>query len=208
MISRARLRRAVRRETVGVDVLAALNLVGALLKYLSAAFLFPGRRRRLVRRVAGPVRWSRQRSACSAGGCSSVPHGGRSRWAPARASSSSSLTWLLAAALGAIPYMLSGADQVSHPLDAYFEAMSGFTTTGASILTDIPGLSRSMLMWRQFSQWIGGMGIIVLALAVLPRLRVGGRQLFEIGGARAPRSRSSPRRSATPRAASGCSMSS
>ena len=57
--------------------------------------------------------------------------------------------------------------------------MSGFTTTGASILTDIPALDQSLLMWRQFTQWLGGMGIIVLALAVLPRLRVGGRQLLE-----------------------------
>jgi trk system potassium uptake protein len=57
--------------------------------------------------------------------------------------------------------------------------MSGMTTTGASILTDVGELDRSLAMWRQFSQWLGGMGIIVLALAVLPRLRVGGRQLFE-----------------------------
>jgi trk system potassium uptake protein len=89
------------------------------------------------------------------------------------------LTWLLAAAVGALPYLLSGEDQLASPLDAYFEAMSGFTTTGASVLTDIPALPHSLLMWRQFTQWIGGMGIIVLALAVLPRLRVGGRQLFE-----------------------------
>ena len=53
------------------------------------------------------------------------------------------------------------------------------TTTGASVLTDVPALEHSVAMWRQFSQWLGGMGIIVLALAVLPRLRVGGRQLFE-----------------------------
>ena len=53
------------------------------------------------------------------------------------------------------------------------------TTTGASVLTDIEALSHSVAMWRQFSQWLGGMGIIVLALAILPRLRVGGRQLME-----------------------------
>ena len=57
--------------------------------------------------------------------------------------------------------------------------MSSFTTTGASILTDVAAVDRSLLLWRQFTQWLGGMGIIVLALAVLPRLRVGGRQLFE-----------------------------
>ena len=57
--------------------------------------------------------------------------------------------------------------------------MSGMTTTGSSMLTDIPALSHSIAMWRQFTAWLGGMGIIVLALAVLPRLRVGGRQLME-----------------------------
>ena len=57
--------------------------------------------------------------------------------------------------------------------------MSGFTTTGATVLTDVESLDRSVLLWRQFTQWLGGMGIIVLALAVLPRLRVGGRQLLE-----------------------------
>ncbi len=88
-------------------------------------------------------------------------------------------TWFAAATLGALPYLLSGDPQLDRPVDAYFEAMSGFTTTGASILTDIGALDQSMLMWRQFTQWLGGMGIIVLALAVLPRLRVGGRQLLE-----------------------------
>jgi trk system potassium uptake protein TrkH len=85
----------------------------------------------------------------------------------------------VAAGFGALPYLLSGEDQLSRPLDAYFEAMSGFTTTGATVVTDIEGLSHSLAMWRQFTQWLGGMGIIVLALAILPRLRVGGRQLLE-----------------------------
>ena len=57
--------------------------------------------------------------------------------------------------------------------------MSGFTTTGASVLTNVEELSRSLLLWRQFTSWLGGIGIVVLALAVLPRLRVGGRQLLE-----------------------------
>jgi trk system potassium uptake protein TrkH len=90
-----------------------------------------------------------------------------------------SLTWLVAAAVGALPYLLSGEDQLASPIDAYFEGMSGFTTTGATILTDVEALPDSLLMWRQLTQWLGGMGIIVLALAVLPRLRVGGRQLLE-----------------------------
>jgi trk system potassium uptake protein len=64
-------------------------------------------------------------------------------------------------------------------VDAYFEAMSGFTTTGASVVVDLDALPRSLLLWRQFTQWLGGIGIVVLALAVLPRLRVGGRQILE-----------------------------
>jgi trk system potassium uptake protein TrkH len=89
-----------------------------------------------------------------------------------------SLAWVLAALFVSLPYLFA-EPQLRNPLDAYFEAMSGMTTTGASVLTDIPALDHSMAMWRQFSQWLGGMGIIVLALAVLPRLRVGGRQLME-----------------------------
>ena len=78
-----------------------------------------------------------------------------------------------------IPYLFIGGDQLGHPIDAYFEGMSGFTTTGASVVTDYDEISRSLGLWRQFTQWLGGMGIIVLAIAVLPRLRVGGRQLLE-----------------------------
>ena len=89
------------------------------------------------------------------------------------------LTWLLAAAFASIPYLFEGGEQLSSPLDAYFEGMSGFTTTGASVVTDFDEINRSLGIWRQFSQWLGGMGIIVLAIAVLPRLRVGGRQLME-----------------------------
>ena len=88
-------------------------------------------------------------------------------------------TWIVASWFFATPYLAADEPQLANPVFAYFEAMSGMTTTGATVLTDVEGLDRSLLMWRQFSQWIGGMGIIVLALAVLPRLRVGGRQLLE-----------------------------
>jgi trk system potassium uptake protein TrkH len=90
-----------------------------------------------------------------------------------------SATWLLAAGFASLPYLFSGGDQLGSPIDAYFEGMSGFTTTGATVVTDYESLPRSLAMWRQFTQWLGGMGIIVLAIAVLPRLRVGGRQLME-----------------------------
>ncbi len=76
---------------------------------------------------------------------------------------------------GALPYLLA-EPQLSNPFDALFESMSGFSTTGASAVASIGDLSRSMAMWRQITAWIGGVGIIVLFLAVLPRLRIGGRQ--------------------------------
>ncbi len=86
-----------------------------------------------------------------------------------------SLAWLSAALFGALPYWLAG---LATPLDAFFESISGFTTTGASIFPDPGALPRGILFWRDLSQWLGGMGIIVLAVAVLPFLGVGGMQLF------------------------------
>jgi trk system potassium uptake protein TrkH len=166
------------RLRVSVEVGAALNLVGALLKYLSLAFLFPAA---LAVGYSEPV-WPFLASGVIAAG---FGYGlerttrGKERVGIREGFLVVALTWLLGAAVISLPYLLSGEDQLSHPVDAYFEAMSGMTTTGASVLTDLPAVSRSLLMWRQFSQWLGGMGIIVLALAVLPRLRVGGRQLME-----------------------------
>lgn len=84
------------------------------------------------------------------------------------------LGWLAAAVFGAIPFMLDGIS----PLNAVFESMSGFTTTGSSILTDIESHPKSILFWRGLIMWLGGMGIIVLFIAILPKLGVAGRQLF------------------------------
>ena len=97
--------------------------------------------------------------------------------------------WLVFACFGALPFVLSGA--IPSYLDALFETMSGFTTTGASILTDIEALPPSLLFWRAATQWLGGMGIIVLSLAILPMLGVGGMQLFkaEVPGPTADRLR-------------------
>ncbi|MDR4988244.1 MAG: potassium transporter TrkG [Bacteroidales bacterium] len=86
------------------------------------------------------------------------------------------LTWLSMSFWGALPYYLSG--YFSNYTDAFFESISGFTTTGASILSDIEALPRSILFWRSTTHWLGGMGIIVLTLAILPILGVGGMQLF------------------------------
>ncbi|GAB4112843.1 MAG: TrkH family potassium uptake protein [Candidatus Caldatribacteriota bacterium] len=88
-----------------------------------------------------------------------------------------SLGWILSAGFGALPFRLSG--MFSNFVDAYFESMSGFTTTGATVLTFIEGNPLSLLFWRDFIQWLGGMGIIVLVVAILPTLGVGGMQLFK-----------------------------
>ncbi|TYO98480.1 trk system potassium uptake protein TrkH [Geothermobacter ehrlichii] len=88
-----------------------------------------------------------------------------------------SFSWILFSAFGALPFLFSGT--ISNPIDAVFETMSGFTTTGATILTRIEGLPESILLWRALTHWLGGMGIIVLSLAILPMLGVGGMQLFK-----------------------------
>jgi trk system potassium uptake protein TrkH len=85
------------------------------------------------------------------------------------------LLWFSVPALGALPYWLSGG--LSY-LDALFEAMSGFTTTGATVLADFGQFGQSLFLWRSLSQWMGGIGIVVLFLVVFPQLQVAGRQAF------------------------------
>ena len=87
------------------------------------------------------------------------------------------LAWVFASAFGALPFLFSGV--VPTYCDAFFETMSGFTTTGASVLSNLDGTSRGILFWRALTQWLGGMGIIILSLAILPLLGVGGMQLFK-----------------------------
>ncbi len=86
-------------------------------------------------------------------------------------------SWVLASAFGALPYKLAGT--FSSYLDAYFEAMSGFTTTGATVLTSIEGQPHGILFWRSFTQWLGGMGIIMLFVALFPILGIGAAYLVE-----------------------------
>ena len=85
------------------------------------------------------------------------------------------LCWLVAGCAGALPYWFYG---VLDPVDALFESVSGFTTTGASVIADVEALPHGLLLWRSLTQWVGGMGIIVLSLAVLPHLGIGGMQLY------------------------------
>jgi trk system potassium uptake protein TrkH len=99
-----------------------------------------------------------------------------------------SLGWVFGALIGAIPYWMwanqrflePGAHPFQSLTNCYFESMSGFTTTGATILSEIESLPHSLLLWRSLTHWLGGLGIVVLFVAVLPGLGVGGKRLFQI----------------------------
>jgi trk system potassium uptake protein TrkH len=85
------------------------------------------------------------------------------------------LTWFVASLFGALPFTISG--EIPHYLDAFFETVSGFTTTGATILTRVEDLSRASLYWRSFTHWLGGMGILVFMLAVIPTSKDSGHSI-------------------------------
>lgn len=87
-------------------------------------------------------------------------------------------SWTAVAVVGALPYLFSGT--ITEPAAALFESVSGFTTTGSSVLTDIEAAPPGILLWRSVTQWLGGMGFIVLGVAILPYLGVGGMQLFRL----------------------------
>jgi trk system potassium uptake protein TrkH len=87
-----------------------------------------------------------------------------------------SFSWILASLFGSLPYLLT---DVLTPVDALFEAVSGFTTTGSTVMEQIEQAPRSLLLWRALTQWLGGMGIIVFAIAIVPMLGIGGMQLFQ-----------------------------
>lgn len=86
-------------------------------------------------------------------------------------------SWLALALLGALPFYFSGA--IDSFIDCFFESMSGFTTTGSTILDKVEVLPKSVLFWRMLTHWLGGMGIIVLTIAILPLLGIGGMQLYQ-----------------------------
>ena len=84
--------------------------------------------------------------------------------------------WFVMSLIGTLPYLLSG--EITNITDAFFETVSGYSTTGATIFVDIESVGKGILLWRSLTQWIGGMGIIVLTVAILPILGIGGMQLF------------------------------
>jgi trk/ktr system potassium uptake protein len=171
--------RVRRRPLLEVDARGALGLVGTLIKFLALAPLFPA----ALALGYGETPWPFLGTTAIVGAVGLLLErvGRESRAAVGSREGYLvvALTWLLAGMVGGLPYVLAGQEHLDRPVDALFEGMSGFTTTGATLLVDIESLDHSLAMWRQFTQWLGGLGIIVLVLAVLPRLRVGGRQMLE-----------------------------
>ena len=88
------------------------------------------------------------------------------------------MSWIVIAAFGALPFMFSNLELTY--TDAFFEAMSGITTTGSTVVTGLDSAPPGILLWRALLQWLGGIGIVVMAIGVLPMLRVGGMQLFHM----------------------------
>ncbi len=85
------------------------------------------------------------------------------------------LSWLLASLVGALPYLLTGT--IDSFVNAFFESTSGFTTTGASVISDVESLPNGILFWRSFCQWLGGMGILIFAISILPTLGISGQRI-------------------------------
>lgn len=107
------------------------------------------------------------------------------------------LSWIAITLAGSMPFLFTRT--TPDPVMALFESVSGFTTTGASIFPDVDGLPRSILLWRSLSQWLGGMGIIVLGVAILPLLGMGGAQLFQAEASGITTERLQPRIAGTAR---------
>jgi trk system potassium uptake protein TrkH len=166
-----------------VDWRASVGLVGRVLKYLSAVLLVP---------FGVALFYGEDVPTFAAAFAVTVAIGiGLERVDPDPDLGSRegflmvALTWLVVALVGTIPYLLAGffgtESTLAQPVNALFESMSGFTTTGATVMGEISldRHSHAILLWRQLTQWLGGMGIVVLAVAILPELSVGGAQLMD-----------------------------
>lgn len=103
--------------------------------------------------------------------------------------------WLITVTLGALPFLLCGT--IPNPVDALFESVSGFTTTGASVMRDVESAPRGILLWRAITHLIGGMGILVLCVAIIPYLGVGGMQIYRAEMAGPSKDRLTPRIAST-----------
>ncbi len=163
---------------IRVDWRASFDLTGRVLVYLAIPLSFP---------LFIAVLYGESVVPFIAAIVATVVVGGGFRWLPGdpgnlgarEAFLAVAMIWLLVALVGAIPFVVAANGTIAHPINAVFEAMSGLTTTGATVLEDFSIHDRSILMWRQLIQWLGGLGILVLATAILSELGVGGAQLMD-----------------------------
>ncbi|WP_244574593.1 TrkH family potassium uptake protein [Cohaesibacter sp. ES.047] len=161
-----------------LDIRPVLMVIGTLLSVLGIAMFIPA----LLDLALGDKQW---RVFAASGGVTVFVGGGlwmatrkgRVEFTRRQAFVMTVLSWTSLAAFGALPLLWSGAAPTY--TDAFFESMSGITTTGSTVLSGLDQMQAGVLLWRGIMQWLGGLGVIVMAIAVLPMLQVGGMQLFQ-----------------------------
>ena len=163
------------------DLRPVLFVIGILLVTLAGAMLLPAAVDAAADVAAAEAVWpaflvSAALCLFVGGGLILTNRGGRAEFSTRQAFVLTTLSWVVIAAFGALPLTFSGLG-LSYT-DAFFEAMSGITTTGSTVIAGLDSAPRGLLLWRALLQWLGGIGIIVIALAILPMLQVGGMQLF------------------------------
>ncbi len=163
---------------IRVRVRASLDLTGRVLIYLAVPLAFPLVLAIYYGEAVLPFLVAIATTLALGGGLSYLGSA-EANLGPREAFLAVAAIWFLVAAVGAIPFVVAGNGTISHPINAMFEAMSGLTTTGATVFQDFGVHSNSILMWRQLIQWLGGLGILILATAVLSSVGVGGAQLME-----------------------------
>ena len=163
---------------VQVEWRASLGLIGAVLLYLSVPLLFPLSLAVLYGEPVLPFVLTVV-VTLGVGGALRAVADIKQSVGPREAFLAVSVIWLLVATVGAIPFLVANTGTIASPVNAMFESMSGLTTTGATVIAEFDSHDRSILMWRQVLQWLGGLGILILVTAVLSELGVGGAQLME-----------------------------
>ncbi len=168
----------VSRTRTYVDYRVSLSYVGTVLKYIGVTPMFP-----LVLSLyygEDPLPFVAASAVMIGGGLLLEQLAVDAELGNREAFLLVSLAWLVVPVAGTVPYLVAGTGTVASPVNAMFESMSGFTTTGATVLAEISVAQHghAMLLWRQLTQWLGGMGILVLMVAILPELSVGGAQVI------------------------------
>lgn len=162
---------------INVDWRVSARLTGVVLRWLAVPLGFPLLVAVYYGEALSPFLVAMAVSLLA--GEALVRAGREGRLGPREAFLMVAVTWFVVPLAGAIPFVVAGTGSIAHPVDALFESMSGVTTTGATVLLEFEIHARSIMMWRQVSQWLGGLGILVLATAILSQIGVGGAQLME-----------------------------